>query len=120
MAAPTLVEFTNGVFPAADTIRVYRWDLTTADPTGTALAIPSFYDKTVQAYGTWGSGTLKIQGANHPTTPTYATLTDQSDNDLSFTDDTKIEVIAQNPFLIRPVLTGSTGATLIIIMVVRL
>lgn len=102
-----------------DRIKIFQWTLTTADATGSALVIPSHADKTVQAYGTWGSGTLTIQGANHPSSPTWATLTDQIDNALSFTDDTKIEVIAQNPYQIRPVLTGSTGATVTVVLVVR-
>jgi len=102
-----------------DRIKVFIWTLTTADPNGDALVLPTAADKTVQAYGTWGSGTLTLQGANHPSSPTWATLTDQIDNNLTFTDDTKIEVVAQNPFQIRPVLTGSTNASITVLLVVR-
>jgi hypothetical protein len=105
-------------YPYADRIKVYIWSLTTADATGDALVIPAFADKTVQAYGTWGSGTLTFQGANHPTSPSWNTLTDGSDNDLTFTAD-KIEVLAQNPYQIRPVLSGSTGATITVIVVAK-
>jgi len=102
-----------------DRIKVFIWTLTTADPTGDPLVLPTAADKTVQAYGAFGSGTLTLQGANHPSSPTWATLTDQVDNNLSFTDNTKIEVVAQNPFQIRPVLTGSTGASITVLLVVR-
>jgi hypothetical protein len=119
MAAVNEVEFTQDSNKKTDRVKVFMWTLSTADPQGDALVLPSHADKTIQVYGTFGSGTVDIQGANHPTSPTWSNLTDQSDNFLAFTS-AKIEVIIQNPYQIRPVISGSTGATVTVVAVLHL
>lgn len=86
--------------------------------TGDALTFPTHADKTIQVYGTFGSGTLTLEGANHPTSPTWAALTNQGDNTIALTA-AGIELVSQNPYQIRPNLTGSTDATITVIIVVR-
>lgn len=118
MAAAINLSFDSSTFHGGDRLKIYSWTLTDADPTGDALTHTSHADKTIQAYGTFGSGTITIQGANHPTSQTWATLTDHADAAITFTA-AGMKLIAQNPWAIRPVLTGSTGATVTVIVVVK-
>ena len=118
MAAVSRVEFDTTLFHGSDKLKIYSWTLTTADATGDPLYHTSHADKTVQVYGTLGSGTVTFQGANHPTSHTWATLTDHADNAIALTV-AGLKLIAQNPYAIRPVLSGSTGATVTVIVVVK-
>ena len=106
----------NIVLGVAEKMSVYRWTLTDADPTGDPLYQMVHTDKTVQVYGTFGGGTVTFQGSCSPTSPVWATLTDHADNAVALAAP-GMKLIAQNPFAIRPVLSGSTGATVTVLAV---
>jgi hypothetical protein len=118
MAAAINLSFDSSNFHGGDRLKIYSWTLTDGDPTGNALTHTSHADKTIQVYGTFGGGTVTIQGANHPTSQTWATLTDHADTNITFTT-AGMKLIAQNPFAIRPILTGGAGVTVTVIVVVK-
>lgn len=69
--------------------------------------------KTVSVNGAFGSaGVVTIQGSNATTESTatdWATIHDINGSDLTFSDSTRMETIAENPRWIRPVASGATG-----------
>jgi hypothetical protein len=77
-------------------------------------------DKSVQVYGTFGTGgTLVIEGSNQVDTfDNYSTLTDSFGNSLTFAA-AGLRQINQNTFAIRPRVTGgndNTSLTVVICM----
>lgn len=87
---------------------LFRWSLTTADATGSAISLPASPDKTVQVFGTFDTGTITIQGSNEFEPTTWATLHDHSGAEITFTA-AGIELIAENPLHIRAIATGGAG-----------
>lgn len=92
------------------------WTLTTANADGAPVELPHYPDKTVQIEGTFGSGTLTMQGTNDSTN--YQTLTDPQGNTIAKVG-AALEAIQENPRKIRPNLTGSTGATVTVTMLCK-
>ncbi len=81
--------------------------------TGAPAEIPEFPDRTVQVYGTFGSGgSVNIEGSNDKTTesPTYAILTDPQGNAVTKTG-AAIEVFEEVTLLVRPNVTAGDGTT---------
>lgn len=111
MGAPAVTEpkDNRSVFKAV-------WTLTDADPTGDAVEFPDFPDKSVQIAGTFGGGTVVIQGSNDGTN--YVTLADPQGNAISKTS-AAIEQILENTLKIRPSISGSTGASVTVTMIGR-
>lgn len=93
---------------------IAMWGDLRAGETGDTVEIGSFSDKSVHIEITGTAGTTVLQGSNSGTD--YQTLTDQNDNNLSFTTN-KIEAIAQNTRLLRPSHSGGDGTTSIKITV---
>jgi len=65
-------------------------------------------DKSIQMYGTFGAGTVKLEGSNEvvaaPTS--WVSLNDPNGNELVFTAATqRIEQVLENPMQIRPNMT---------------
>ncbi len=119
MAVVQELSWASGAVPFGDHIKVYLWTLTDADLTGDPLTVPAHADKTVQMYGTFQGGSLIVEGANHPTSPTYTTLTDQAGNNLSKTG-AAIAFVLQNPLLVRPRLSGAgLNASVSVVLCVR-
>jgi hypothetical protein len=104
------------VVPAASSIAkgAYKttWTALTGTDTGQAEAAPQYPTKTVQVFGTFGGGTVLIEGSNDGGT-TWVTLTDPQGNALSFTaaGAEKVQEITQ---LIRP--RASVGVTTITVV----
>lgn len=98
-----------------DGVKFFSWGpLTSTDLDGAWLMVGQYADISMHIYGTYGTATLVIQGSNEFGTPASpATLTDQSDNALSFTSASgnKVETIMQSALQIRPVVTGADGTT---------
>jgi len=95
--APTIVTLP----PSRDHqgVTIHQWACALAADDYTAVDLPGKADRTVQASGTWGGGTIVIEGSIDGTT--YKTLTDPQGNALSFTADA-IEAISENVRYIRP------------------
>jgi hypothetical protein len=95
-------------------VMLVRWTNLKLNDTGAPLAIKWFSDKSVNVYGTWGSGgTLVIQGTNDiadAANCTWATLNDPQGNPLSITTN-KVEQILEHTYQIRPKVTGGDATT---------
>lgn len=83
------------------------WVLTGTDD-GRPEVAPQYPNKSVQVTGTFGGGTVLIEGSNDGGT-TWSTLTDPQGNALSFTVTGAIEKVQENTQLIRP--RASVGVT---------
>ena len=91
---------------------VYKcsWEGLTDGDDGDWLDGSHLSDKTVQVFGTFGTGgTVVIEGSNDGGTTTF-TLDDPQGNDLSLTA-AEGKAIAENPELIRPRVTGGDAST---------
>ena len=95
----------------------FSWPLTTANADGAPIDEKiwgEFSERTVHGFGTWGSGTLAIQGSSDPAATAYANLA------TGITADGHINLVNVGvPLKSRPNLTGSTGATVTVVMVAR-
>lgn len=95
-----------------DSRYIVQWTLTDADPTGEWHECAIGSDKTVQVVFAAGTGTVTLHGSNEPGTPAASWgLRDPTHTALSFTASGG-EQILENALKVRPVLTGSTGATI--------
>lgn len=95
--------------PDDNTVRITYTGLTTADD-GEPFQLPEYSDRSVQLTGTLGvGGTMAIEGANDDV-PTYQTLTDQNDNNLSL-NALKTEQVMQVTLRTRPRPTAGDGTT---------
>lgn len=95
--------------PLAKGVIQTSWTLTTTDD-GQPETAPQYPEKSVQLTGTFGGGTVVIQGSNDGGT-TWFTLTDPQGNPLSFTA-VGGERIQENTQKVRPIATvGVTSVT---------
>lgn len=95
------------------------WTLTSAaSDVGLAYAVPAHSDKSIHVSGTFGSGTVTVQGSNNGGS-SYVGLTDPTQTAISITSE-GIKAILENTALIRPVLTGGSGATVVISILCRM
>lgn len=76
-----------------------------SDGDGQSVEIAAYADRTVGVAFDAGSGTITIEGSFDGST--WFTLTDAQGNALTFTAD-GIQLIAENPKLVRPSLGGSS------------
>lgn len=105
-------------------VLIVKWVLANGD-VGAPVSKPEYADRSVQVFGTFGTGgTLILQGSNEgddsqsaPTT--YATLTDQGGTNLSFTG-AGLKQVLQNTNWVRPNCSAGDGTTsLTVYMVFR-
>jgi hypothetical protein len=71
-------------------------------------------DRTVQAFGDFGSGDIDIEGGM--TADEMALLTDPSGTDATLTDNTPI-VLGPNPLFVAPATPTGSSVSLTVIMV---
>lgn len=102
---------------------VFNWAALANGDTGNPIVIPSFGDKTVQVFGTFGSGgSVTLQGSNDPrviTDPANAVwfaLTDPQANAITKTSAAG-EAILENPLYVRPSVTAGDGTTALTIII---
>lgn len=99
--------------------RIISWTLTDADPTGDWYPSISGGDKTVHVLGTFGGGTVAMQGTNEVTSPSNAVgLKDDQNASVSFTT-MGARFIRENLYQTRPSLSGSTGASVTVLLCTR-
>lgn len=94
-----------------NTIKVFWETLTSSSTSGVAVneaLIGDYADRSVQITGTFGAGTLKMQGANDLTN--YVSLTDPQGNAIEKTAAT-LEQIMEVTLGVKPVVTGGDGTT---------
>lgn len=87
-----------------------------SDPTPASIDMPEYADRSVQVFGTFGGGTVVIEGSNDGTN--WETLTDPQGNALSITA-RRIEQIQELTAFIRPRITAGTGVNLEITFLLR-
>ena len=112
---------TYGCHSPKGDIMIVTWPAMANGDTGQPLHIPHTADKTVQVLGTFGAGgTAVIKGSNHLKTEvqTYATLHKVDLSALSYTV-AGIDVIIENPNLIRPEVTGDGTTSLDVIICLK-
>ena len=92
---------------------LYLWEAVGLADTCDPIAVGDFPEKSVQVTGTYGGGTLTIQGSNSndPSAGTFDTLNDPSSTALSWTTGSRVEQVLENTVQIKPVLTGGDGTT---------
>lgn len=106
--APTVVTLPNTTDYRG--VTKYVWVLANGE-TGDAVSGVNQSDRSVQVKGTFGAGgSVTLQGSLDLAATTFATLVDQSDNNLTFTS-AKIESVQQLTDWIRPTVTAGDGTT---------
>ena len=104
--APTKTLITNKVV----------WTPLANGDSGSAVDLNDYRDRSIQVLGTFGTGgSVTLQGSNDGGT-TWATLTDQSGNNLTFTA-AGIKHIQQLTEFIRPTVTAGDGTTALTVYV---
>lgn len=95
--------------------RIYKWTLTTADPTGRAIIVGMRGDGSVQAFGTFGGGTVTLDLSLCLTEEYYFAAKDYGGTLIALTADGGMD-IKQRTYRLRPKITGSTGATVTVLV----
>jgi hypothetical protein len=91
--------------------QVVHWDtLTTTNTVGAGVAFTEFADRAVQVIGTFGGGTITMQGSNDGGTTWSSLHMVDGSTACAFTS-AGINAILEVPALIRPALTGGDGTT---------
>lgn len=100
-----------------DKASVVTWAGLSNGDTGQPLEMPGWADRSVQVFGTFGSGgNLRLQGSNDGTN--WAVLTDPQGNDINITA-AKIEQVMEVVRYMRPLVTAGTGVSLTVSILVR-
>lgn len=98
---------------------VVRWsDLANGDD---GVAVPFGYspERTIQVFGSFGGGTLHLEGSLEPTNPSnWKVLTDPLGNPISLTSDS-IETVMENTMWIRPRLAGGAAGNVTALVMSR-
>lgn len=97
---------TNGGPYAEGSVIQFGYTLTNADATGVGFPFPEYADVCVSATGTFGTGTINIEGSNdgtnwvpvHNTGGTAATTTTAA-----------LIQLLERPMYLRPRMSGNTG-----------
>lgn len=95
-----------------------KWTLTTADPTGDAVAIPLHSDVSVSFIGTWGGATANIDGHLEPVDAdgTYLSLSDPLGSVIAATANS-IHSVHQSTYFMRPDLSVvGAGASITVVL----
>lgn len=105
-------------YPATGQVQV-TWSNLQSGDWGSWEETGRYPDKTIHVYGTFGSTTVRIEGANATATGSEAVLKDGNGQLLSGLNTSSVAVLRDNPTYIRPFLVGGVGATLTVILVGR-
>lgn len=95
---------------------VIAWEGLANGDVGAAIPFGQYADKSVQVTGTFGDGALVLEGSNNGTD--YAPLTDLQGNDLNILA-AKIEQVTEATAYVRPRVTGTTGASLNVHLLIK-
>lgn len=120
MAAPT-ISLRAGTYDGS--LYVATWTLTTADPTGTAVEIPEWIDRTWQvgiSTDTFGGATCTIQGCNTNTDADFVGLSNAAGATAATFAALGVKTIIEGTRYMRPKLTAvGAGATINVILLAR-
>lgn len=96
---------------------VVTWVLGTGDD-GEPVRYAGAADRTVQIFGTFGGATVTMQGTLENVATTWAPVTDPQGNAIAATGAT-IEAITELVRQIRPVVTGGSGSSITVLLLMR-
>lgn len=109
--AATLTPVTTNIKPSVGYASISVWSAGATGDVGTAVAFPTYHNKVVQVTGTFGAGTVAMEGSINGTN--YAPLLDAAGAAVSFTT-TGIKQIATNARYIRPNISGGAASAMVI------
>jgi hypothetical protein len=99
----------------ADSVQLGTWTLLANGDSGLAFPRPDWADRTIQVFGTFGSGgTVLIEGSNDGTN--WATLNDAFGTTMSVTS-ASIKQLAEATLYMRPRVSAGDGTTSITVIV---
>ena len=93
------------------------WSAMATGDTGAPFAFSNFADRSIQVLGTFGGATCTIEGSNDGTN--YAALSNSGGTSIALTS-ASIQQVLQLSQLIRPNVSGGAGASITVVMLVRL
>jgi hypothetical protein len=98
---------------------VVQWVGITNGDDGVAVPFGYSPERTIQVFGSFGSGTLHLEGSLEPNNPTnWKVLTDPQGNPISLTSDS-IETVMENTMWIRPRLVGGAAGSVTVLVMSR-
>lgn len=106
----------NRALQGAQSVAKVSWTLAAAGDDGAPVDLTDYADRSVQIQGSFGTGTVTIEGSNDGTN--FQTLRDPQGATLSFTAAGLKQVLETTQF-IRPKLTGGTAPNVVITMIAR-
>jgi hypothetical protein len=99
-------------------VRVIGWDLVSGE-TGLPFHVAPWPDKTVQIYGTFGTGNIQLEGSIDPLIPVFTVLTDVAGAAISAKVAAYYRAIETHCALIRPVATTISAVSVRVICSAR-
>lgn len=102
-------------------VRVVTWASMGVNDVGVGFVSAMYADKTIQAYsGAWNSSTVVVEGTNETSNPSnweHLHKVDTSTMTLSDVAGDRLEQILENPYQIRPRISGGTGSITVKLLV---
>lgn len=105
----------NRAFEGAQSVAQVKWVLATGD-VGLPISLTDFADRSVQVTGTFGGGTVTLEGSNDGTN--WKTLRDPQGVALSFTT-ADIKQVMETTLYTRANLNGGAAVNVNIVMALR-
>lgn len=93
------------------------WQMRAGD-TAQPLVCPRFSDKSLHIFGTFDGASVTLKGGNDPAQSSVEDIYDFEGTTITQAAARKPWVILPNVYIIKPVLTGGTGNTLLTIAIV--
>lgn len=116
---PTFTKI-RGVNGGVDGIRC-TWSAAAPGDTFQAVSLPEWADKSIQVEGTFGGGTIVLNGSNDSTTGSdgnFRGLNDAFGNAISITS-AAIKQVTESTVWVAPALTGGAGSAIVVTMFFR-
>ena len=101
-------------------VRRAVWTALATGDDGAPIDWSAYTDRSVQVFGTFGGGTVTLQGSNDagPTPTNWNPLTDLQGNAIAFTA-AGLEMIAEGTLWVRPVVTAGAASGITVQMMLR-
>ena len=94
------------------------WTPVTEADTCAAVSYPEYADKSIHVSGTFGSGSVAVNGSNN-SGASYVALNDPSGTVIAITTE-KIKAVLENTQLVQPAASGGSSQSLTISMLFHL
>lgn len=115
--APTYTDVRNASGGGFAVLVVWTPVTSAGSDTCVAAMLPTLADKSIHVSGTFGGGTVTLQGSNNGGA-SYVGLNDPTKTAISITQET-IMAVLENTQLVKPVLIGGSSTSLTISMLFR-